>query len=54
MTDVAILLVLSAAFFHAAWNYLAKRAAGGPAFVWLFAALSGVIYAPVSLLVYLP
>ena len=51
MTNVAILLVLSAAFVHAAWNYLAKRAAGGPAFVWLFATLSGVIYAPVSLLV---
>ncbi len=51
MDNLAILLVLSAAFVHALWNYLAKRAGGGPAFVWLFAALSGIIYAPVSFLI---
>jgi len=51
MNNLAILLVLSAAFVHASWNYLAKRAAGGPAFVWLFAVLSGIIYAPVSFLI---
>lgn len=51
MNNLAILLVLSAAFVHASWNYLAKRAGGGPAFVWLFAVMSGLIYAPVSLLI---
>ena len=49
MTTLAIILVLSAAFVHATWNFLAKRAGGGPAFVWLFASLSGAIYAPISL-----
>jgi drug/metabolite transporter (DMT)-like permease len=51
MTPVAIFLVLSAAVVHAAWNYLAKRAAGGPAFIWLFATLSAAVYAPVSFLI---
>jgi drug/metabolite transporter (DMT)-like permease len=30
------LLVLLASFFHASWNYIAKRVDGGVAFVWLF------------------
>ena len=51
MTSLAIVLVLSAAIIHASWNFLAKRAGGGPAFVWLFAALSTLIYAPVALLI---
>ncbi len=51
MTNLAIALVLSAAFIHASWNFLAKRAGGGPAFVWLFAALSCAIYAPIALIV---
>jgi uncharacterized membrane protein len=49
MSNLAILLVISAAFSHAYWNFLAKRAGGGPAFIWLFAAISGAIYAPVAL-----
>ena len=51
MTNLAIALVLTAAFIHASWNFLAKRAGGGPAFVWLFAAVSCVIYAPIALIV---
>lgn len=46
MTLFALALVLAAALMHATWNLLAKRASGGPAFVWLFSALAGVIYAP--------
>ncbi len=48
MNSLAIFLVISAAFVHAFWNLLAKRAGGGVVFIWLFAALSSVIYAPIS------
>lgn len=49
MTLFALALVLSAGFFHACWNLLAKRVGGGGApFVWLYTALSGLLYAPVA------
>jgi drug/metabolite transporter (DMT)-like permease len=48
MNSLAIILVLSAAFVHAFWNLLAKRAGGGVVFIWLFATLSSAIYAPIS------
>lgn len=51
MTLFALILVLVSGFLHAAWNLLAKRASGdasGPAFVWLYSALSTVIFAPVA------
>jgi drug/metabolite transporter (DMT)-like permease len=48
---VAFSLVLSAAFVHATWNLLAKRAPGGPAFVWLFSALAVVCYFPLAAIV---
>ena len=51
MTGFALALVLAAAFIHASWNYLLKRSGGGNAFVWLFAALSAVLYAPLALAV---
>ncbi len=54
MTGVSLLLVLVAAFFHATWNVLAKRAdAGGAEFVWLFGVLSVAIYLPVAVVVLL-
>jgi drug/metabolite transporter (DMT)-like permease len=46
MTALALSLILVAAFVHAGWNYLLKRSGGGTAFVYLFAVLSAVIYAP--------
>jgi drug/metabolite transporter (DMT)-like permease len=50
MTGLALTLVLAAAFIHATWNFLAKRAgAGGAPFVWLFSALSAIIYLPLAL-----
>ncbi len=49
MTLLALLLVLTAAFLHAAWNLLAKRAGGGLAFTWLFGLLSALLYAPLGL-----
>lgn len=54
MTAFALGLVLSAAFIHATWNLLAKRAGeGGAAFVWLFAALSSLFYVPLAVFIYL-
>ena len=51
MTLFALGLVLVSGFLHAVWNLLAKRASGsasGPAFVWLYSALSTVIFAPLA------
>src|SRR5687768_1990041 len=48
MSAFALGLVLAAASIHATWNYLLKRSGGGTAFVWLFATLSAVIYAPLA------
>jgi len=48
MTALALSLILVAAFIHAGWNYFLKRSGGGTAFVWLFAVLSALIYAPVA------
>lgn len=53
MTATALALVLVAAFTHAGWNYLLKRSGGGIGFVWLFAVLSALLYAPVALGVFL-
>jgi drug/metabolite transporter (DMT)-like permease len=44
---LALALVLVAAFIHATWNLLVKRVGGGPEFIWLFATLASLIYAPV-------
>lgn len=49
MTSFALALILISAVAHASWNLLAKRASGGVPFIWLFCALSGVIYAPLAL-----
>ncbi len=51
MTLFALGLVLVSGFLHAVWNLLAKRASGdasGPAFVWLYSALSTAIFAPLA------
>lgn len=48
MTSWAITLILAAAFVHATWNLLAKRASGGAAFTWLFAAWSAILYTPLA------
>lgn len=48
MTATALGLVLLAAGCHAAWNLLAKRVGGGPAFAWVFTSMSTVLYAPLG------
>jgi drug/metabolite transporter (DMT)-like permease len=51
MTAAALALILAAAVIHASWNYFLKRSGGGTVFVWLFAGLSALIYAPLAALV---
>ena len=48
MTALALALILVAAVVHASWNYLLKRSGGGTVFVWMFASLSALIYAPIA------
>jgi drug/metabolite transporter (DMT)-like permease len=47
MSLAVLSLVLAAAFAHAGWNFLAKGAEGGAAFVWLSATAGTLIYLPV-------
>jgi len=49
MTSFAFTLVLVAAFVHAAWNLLTKRAGGGIAFAFLINALATLIYTPFTI-----
>ncbi|WP_099159696.1 EamA family transporter [Virgibacillus ndiopensis] len=46
MSLLALSLIILSAFMHATWNYLAKRSGGGFAFVWLYLAVSIIVYAP--------
>jgi drug/metabolite transporter (DMT)-like permease len=46
MSALVLALVLTAAVAHAGWNFLAKGAEGGAAFVWLSAVAGCVIYLP--------
>ncbi|MDE0534461.1 MAG: DMT family transporter [Albidovulum sp.] len=48
MSITGLALVLSAAFCHAAWNFIVKRINGGPELIWLFSMLSVLIYLPVA------
>jgi drug/metabolite transporter (DMT)-like permease len=52
MTGWALTLVLVAAAAHAGWNYVLKRATGGPAFMTLVALVAAVLWAPVALVVW--
>jgi drug/metabolite transporter (DMT)-like permease len=49
MSPLALSLVLSAAVFHALWNFAAKLAPdGGAVFVWLYMAASACLWVPVT------
>jgi drug/metabolite transporter (DMT)-like permease len=50
VTELALVLVLVSAVAHAGWNFIAKRASGGPVFNWLFDVLSVVVWAPLGVL----
>ena len=45
MTLLALAIVITSAFTHASWNYLAKRVNGGTAFTVLISALAALFYA---------
>lgn len=49
MSSLALLLVVAAACCHATWNFFVKRISGGPELVWLFSAISVVLYLPIAL-----
>lgn len=49
MTAAAAALVLAAALCHAGWNFLVKRINGGPELLWLFSAISSLLYLPLAL-----
>ena len=49
MSLLALALVLASAALHATWNLLAKRAAGGVGFLWLFSLGTVLLYAPIAL-----
>lgn len=51
MSALALALVVVAAGVHATWNYILKRSGGGTLFVWWFAVLSALIYAPLAVAV---
>jgi drug/metabolite transporter (DMT)-like permease len=52
VTAGALVLVLLAAAAHAGWNFVLKRAAGGPAFMALVALVAAVLWAPIALAVW--
>jgi drug/metabolite transporter (DMT)-like permease len=49
---VVLVLVITAAFAHAGWNFLAKGARGGTGFVWLSSVAGAAIYLPVTVVAF--
>jgi drug/metabolite transporter (DMT)-like permease len=53
LTFAGFALVFAAAVCHATWNFFYKRIGGGLELIWLFSALSAVIYAPMAIWVFI-
>jgi drug/metabolite transporter (DMT)-like permease len=49
MTPLAMVIVLTAAFLHAGWNYLAKKSLNKIVFIWWFVLAAVVFYFPMFL-----
>jgi len=49
MSSLGLALVLAAALCHATWNLFVKRINGGPELIWLFSALSVILYLPLAI-----
>ncbi len=47
MNEIALMIVIAAAFLHAGWNYLAKTSDNKAVFIWWFLLLSQLLYLPV-------
>ena len=52
MTIIALLLVFTAAFCHATWNFYVKKIGGGPELIWLISFLSILIYLPIVIYIF--
>ena len=46
MSGLALAIVLLAAFFHAGWNFLAKKSRNKMAFIWWFLLIAAIGYLP--------
>jgi len=46
MTITALLLLFTAAFCYATWNFYVKKIGGGRELIWLITLISNVIYLP--------
>lgn len=53
MSLLAFMLVLTAAFCHATWNFYVKKINGGPELVWLFSLVACVLYLPAAIYVFI-
>jgi len=49
VTELALVLVLISALVHAGWNFIAKRASGGPVFTWLFELMGALVCLPLAI-----
>ena len=49
MSGLALIIVLVAAFFHAGWNFLAKKSKKKMAFIWWFLLIATIGYLPMFL-----
>ena len=49
MSGLALFIVLVAAFFHAGWNFLAKKSKKKMAFIWWFLLIAAIVYLPMFL-----
>jgi len=49
MSGLALFIVLVAAFFHASWNFLAKKSKNKMAFIWWFLLIATIGYLPMFL-----
>lgn len=47
MNHLVLVLVLIAAFAHAGWNFLTKKAGNSTGFIWLFSTVAAILYLPV-------
>lgn len=46
MSDIALVIVIMAAFLHAGWNFFLKRSLDKLAFIWSFLLVSVIVYTP--------
>ena len=49
MSGLALIIVVVAAFFHASWNFLAKKSKNKMAFIWWFLLIAAIGYLPMFL-----